>query len=75
MTDYSFVAEDGAIVYDKVEDFIKNNAIMANSIYMKYINIQSRDERYSKVAATIIKEAERTTAGFMVKYYKELKKL
>ncbi|ADK15262.1 MULTISPECIES: zinc dependent phospholipase C family protein [Clostridium] len=75
MTDYSFVAEEGAIVYDKVEDFVKNNAIMANSVYMKNINIQSRDERYSKVAATIIKEAERTTAGFMIKYYRELKKL
>ncbi|MEY7999901.1 zinc dependent phospholipase C family protein [Clostridium sp. Mt-5] len=73
MTDYSFTTEDGPIVYDEVDDFIKNNAIMANSTYIKNRNIESREERYWKIAMTIIKEAERTTAGFMIKYFKEIK--
>lgn len=75
MTDYSFEANNGTIIYDTLEDYIKNNSIMANSTYIKYLNIPSRDERYGKVATTIIKEAQRTTAGLMVKYYDNVKKL
>ena len=74
MTDYSFEAKSGAVVYETLEDYIKNNAIMANSTYVKYLNIESRDERYGKVAGDILKEAQRTTAGLMIKYYDEIKK-
>lgn len=73
MTDYSFVAEDGVIIYEKLEDFIKNNAIMANSIYIKNSNIESINEKYGKIASVILKEAQRTTAGFMIKYYEKVK--
>lgn len=74
MTDYSFIAKSGTIRYEKIEDFIRNNAIMANSTYIKNLHIDSRDERYGKVATTIIQEAQRTTAGFMLKYYNEIEK-
>ncbi|AYD40269.1 phospholipase [Clostridium fermenticellae] len=74
LTDYSFVAKEGAVIYDTVDDYIKNNAIMANSTYVKYINIEDKNERYGKISSTILKEAERTTAGFMIKYYNEIKK-
>lgn len=74
MTDYSFVVKDGVIIYKKLEDFIKNNAVMANSIYIKNSSIELKDEKYGKVASVILKEAQRTTAGFMVKYYREIKK-
>ena len=46
---------------------------MANSTYIKNRNIESREERYSKISTVIIREAERTTAGFMVKYFNEIK--
>lgn len=74
MTDYSFIAKDGTVIYDEIEDYVVNNAIMANSTYIKNLGIHSRDERYSRIATTILKEAQRTTAGFMVKYYKDIKK-
>jgi phospholipase C len=73
LTDYSFIAKEGAVIYDTIEDFIRNNAIMANSTYMKNISVESRDEKYGKIATMILKEAQRTTAGFMVRYYNELK--
>lgn len=75
MTDYSFTTEEEPIMYDKVDDFIKNNAIMANSTYIKNRNIESREERYGRISMIIIKEAERTTAGFMLKYFNEIKNL
>lgn len=74
MTDYSFEAKSGVLIYETLDDYIKNNAIMANSTYIKHLNIQSRDERYGKVASDILKEAQRTTAGLMVKYYDQIKK-
>lgn len=74
MTDYSFIASEGAVIYDTIDDYIKNNAIMANSTYVKHIDVEDRDERYNKIASTILKEAERTTAGLMVKYYKKIQK-
>ena len=74
MTDYSFEAKSGVVIYETLEDYIKNNAITANSTYTKYLNIQSRDERYGKVATDILQEAQRTTAGLMVKYYDKIKK-
>lgn len=74
LSDYSFEAKKGTVVYDTLEEYIKNNAIMANNTYMKNLNIDSRDERYKNIATTIIKEAQRTTAGFMVKYYSKIKK-
>lgn len=73
MTDYSFIAKEGTVIYDTLEDYITNNAIMANSTYMKNMGIYSIDERYGKIATTILKEAQRTTAGLMVKYFKEIK--
>lgn len=73
LTDYSFIAKDGAVIYESIEEFIRNNAIMANSTYIKSISIESRDEKYGKIASVILKEAQRTTAGFMIRYYNELK--
>lgn len=73
LTDYSFVTGEGAIVYDSIDEYIRNNAIMANNAYMKNIYIESRDEKYGKIATEILQEAQRTTAGFMITYYDELK--
>ncbi len=71
MTDYSFDAQEGIIKYDEIQDFIVNNAIMANDIYLKTINIKT-GKRYAKIATTIIHEAQRTTAGFLLFFYEEM---
>ncbi len=73
MTDYSFMAKEGAVVYENLEDYIINNAIMANSTYIKNMGVYSRDEKYGKIAVAILQEAQRTTAGLMVKYYLKVK--
>ncbi|EKS4342841.1 zinc dependent phospholipase C family protein [Clostridium sporogenes] len=73
MTDYSFDAEEGIIKYDELQDFIVNNAIMANDTYLRSINIKNTDKRYAKIATTIIHEAQKTTAGFLLLFYEEMK--
>ena len=71
MSDYSFFAESGIIRYKKLDDYIINNSLMANNTYLKYIDVRYREERYSEISSRIIKEAQRTTAGVMLDFYKE----
>jgi phospholipase C len=58
--------------YEKVEDYIKENAKFANIIYEKYNNIEMKEERYESIATKIIEEAVQTTAGIMLDFYKML---
>jgi phospholipase C len=69
LSDYSFLIDKGIIQYKVVDDYIKNNALFANNIFLKDLNIENKEERYGKMAATIIKEAQNTTAGFLLDYY------
>jgi phospholipase C len=48
---------------------------MANSTYIKNLDVKSTDERYWNIASTILKEAQRTTSGFMLDYYDKIKSL
>jgi len=72
MGDYSFAATSGVIKYDKVEDYIKNNAALANYAYWQYINIENMEERYASIAVKILYEAQRTTAGLLINFYEDI---
>lgn len=74
MTDYSFAEENDIKQYKTLDEYIKNNAVLANNTYIKNINIESVEDRYHKIATTIIKEAQKTTAGLMLNFYSEAKK-
>jgi phospholipase C len=69
MSDYSFLIDKGILRYKVLDDYIKTNALVANNVYIKFMNVKDRDERYGKMAATIIKEAQNSTAGFLLDYY------
>ena len=73
MSDYSFIVEKGILRYSSLEEYIKNNALVANNTYLKYSNIKNRNERYEKIATTILREAQKTTAGMMMDFYSVLK--
>ncbi|WP_050607037.1 zinc dependent phospholipase C family protein [Clostridium niameyense] len=73
LSDFSFEAKDGIVKYKTIEEFIKNNATMANNTYLKNMNIKNKEQRYYSIASTIIKEAERTTAGFLILFYNSMK--
>ena len=75
MSDYSFEAESGLKRYESLDKYITNNAAMANQAHEKYESIYNLEERYSKLAGEIIKEAQRTTAGFMLDFYDEVRKV
>ncbi|ERI90132.1 hypothetical protein HMPREF1982_04072 [Clostridiales bacterium oral taxon 876 str. F0540] len=72
MSDYTFLIDKGVLRYKAVEDYIKNNALAANNVYLKYLKVQSKEERYGKMAAAIIKEAQNSTAGFFLDFYDQI---
>lgn len=73
MNDYSFMANEGVVRYRNIDDYIINNAFLANNTYLKNISIRDREQRYNNIASTILQEAQRTTAGFMADYYQIIK--
>lgn len=69
LSDYSFMVDNGIVRYKTLEDYIRKNAFVANNTYMKFFNIDDKEERYMKIAPVILKEAQNTTAGFMLDFY------
>lgn len=74
MSDYSFLIDKGILRYKTVDDYIKSNALIANNVFLKFMTVEDREERYGKIAATIIKEAQNSTAGFLLDYYDAIHK-
>lgn len=72
MGDYSFAATSGVIKYDIVQDYIKNNAALANNTYWQYINVDNMEERYASIAVKILYEAQRTTAGLLINFLEDI---
>ncbi|MBU5269301.1 phospholipase C [Clostridium cochlearium] len=73
LNDYSFMAEDEIVRYSNLDEYIVNNSFLANNTYIKYINIKNREEKYNKIASIVLKEAQKTTAGFLLDYYEDVK--
>ncbi|GAA0721821.1 zinc dependent phospholipase C family protein [Clostridium malenominatum] len=73
LNDYAFMADSGVVRYKDLDSYIINNAFLANNTYLKNISNKNVEERYYAVASTILKAAQRTTAGFMIDYYEAIK--
>lgn len=71
-SDYAFVETSGIISFDSIDDYIKNNAKLAVETYNKYSHIDDKDLRYYNITNSIIRQAQKSTAGFMLNYYKEI---
>lgn len=74
LNDYSFMAENEVVRYGTLDEYIVNNAFLANNTYIKYMNIEDREDKYSKIASVVLKEAQKTTAGFLLDYYEKVDK-
>lgn len=64
--------KDTIIRYDNFDDYIKNNAIKVNKIYLKNCFIQDKNKKYMKISPLILNQARRTTAGVLMMFYDEV---
>ncbi|KRQ87322.1 Phospholipase C precursor [Caloramator mitchellensis] len=70
-----FKAREGGIYLDNIKSFIQSNADKAIETYMKFKNINNREDRYYKITSEILIQAQKSTAGFMLKYYNDIIKI
>lgn len=71
LLDFSYTAEGKPTEYTNLDDYIINNAGFARNTMDKYKNLRGKEERYHMISMDIVKEAEKTTAGLFLHYYKE----
>ncbi|SEF72518.1 phospholipase C [Caloramator fervidus] len=71
----AFKAGEGGIYLDSIKDFIEQNAKKAIEAYLKYKEVKDKDERYFKLTKEILTQAQRTTAGLMLKYFNDVIKI
>jgi phospholipase C len=74
LTNYPYGVEKGIKDYESLDMYVKKNAIFANKIDMKYDYIKDMEMRYKKISEEILREAQITTAGFMLDFYRVLNK-
>ncbi|GAA0179197.1 zinc dependent phospholipase C family protein [Clostridium sediminicola] len=74
LSNYPYSVQKGIKNYKNTCDYVKNNALFANKIDMKYDYVKNVDLRYKKISQEILREAQVTTAGLMLKFSSEIKK-
>ncbi|SHH25317.1 zinc dependent phospholipase C family protein [Clostridium grantii] len=74
LSNYPYGVEKGIKDYESVDMYVKKNAVFANKIDMKYDYIKNIEMRYKKISEEILREAQITTAGFMLDFYRVINK-
>lgn len=69
---YSFYLTSEIKRRKSIDEYIKKNAVMSNRTYNKYQGIYDIDKKYTRISNEIIAEAESTTAGFMIDFYRKI---
>lgn len=71
----SFRAYDGGIYFVSIKQFIDFNSHAALKTYYKYKNELNDEIRYYKITSVILKLAQRTTAGLMLKFFYDIRRI
>jgi phospholipase C len=67
-----FLAQKGSILFDTINEYIRFNARVAMKVYRKFKVIRENEQRYYRTTRCVLPLAERTTAGCMVMFYKDI---
>ena len=62
------------IIFDKIDEYVNYNSRTSLSIYKKYKKIKKRKDRFYNVTRCLLPLAQRTTAGCMLLFLKEVTK-
>jgi phospholipase C len=69
-----FLAKDGGYYLDNIDEFVLFNSRNAINIYNKLKDIENEDERFYKLTRYILPMAQRTSAGCLMRFYKDTMK-
>lgn len=67
--DYS--VDQGILRFDEFDDYIRENAVVANFYYEKYKEIKDKDEMYETLSRKMLEVAQNTTAALLLDFYEQ----
>lgn len=71
-TNDSFKCFNNGLYFDSIKEFIENNAITAINAYNKSKTITNIDARFYSITDIILCQAQKSTAGLLNMYYKDV---
>lgn len=74
-TQESFKADRDGIYFDTIDEFINYNSKKAIETYVKYRNERNLTDMYRNVTKVILTIAQRSTAGFLLKFFNDSRNL
>lgn len=66
---------EGGIYLNSIKNFIDFNAKVALKTYYKYQNEKNTNLRYHKITSVILNVAQKTTAGLMLKFFNDIRRI
>jgi len=69
-----FLAIDGGCYFNDIDDYVKYNSRNAINIYNKLKDIEDENERFYKLTKYILPLAQRTSAGCLMRFYRDTMK-
>lgn len=70
-----FKIKEGGIYFNSLENYIDFNSKEAIKIYTKYSSVENKQVRFYKITSEILTMAQATTAGLMLKFYKDIQEI
>jgi phospholipase C len=64
-----YAVDHGILRFETLDDYIRENAIVANFYAEKFKDIENRDAMYEALSRKMIEVAQNTTAGLLLDYY------
>lgn len=66
-----YAVDHGILRFETFDDYIRENAVVANYYYELYKAIPDKDEMYEKMSRKLVTVAQNTTAGLLLDYYEQ----
>lgn len=70
-----FKIEEGGIYFNSLKDYINFNSKEAINVYRKHWHVKNRHARFQIITSIILTMAQATTAGLMLKFYKDIQEI
>ena len=69
---YDVPIKSGALRYNTVGEYIKENTRYSNRVDSMYRNVKNKKQRHSKILDKVLLKANQSTAGFLLMFYNEI---
>lgn len=70
-TEIDYAVDRDIVRYKTMEDYVRNNAKVANVVYRAFKKMTDKDAMYLEMSTMLLREAQITTAGLLLDFYEQ----